>query len=74
MVDSGADLTAALDPTQMRMAVAQAAAEAGKQLDPKVIEQAADDLIRAMLLVRLRPSDVRGHLAANLDPRRPVAS
>ena len=66
VVDSGADLTAALDPTQMRMAVAQAAEKAGKQLDPKAIEQAADDSIRAMLLVRLYR--VRGHLAANLDP------
>ena len=66
VVDSGADLTAALDPTQMRMAVAQAAEKAGKQLDPKAIEQAADDSIRAMLLIRLYR--VRGHLAANLDP------
>ncbi|MEC7535112.1 MAG: 2-oxoglutarate dehydrogenase E1 component [Pseudomonadota bacterium] len=66
VVDSGADLTAALDPTQMRMAVAQAAEKVGKQLDPKAIEQAADDSIRAMLLVRLYR--VRGHLAANLDP------
>ena len=66
VVDSGADLTAALDPTQMRMAVAQAAEKAGKQLDSKAIEQAADDSIRAMLLVRLYR--VRGHLAANLDP------
>ncbi|KWV96354.1 2-oxoglutarate dehydrogenase E1 component [Erythrobacter sp. AP23] len=66
VVDSGADLTAALDPTQMRVAIAQAAEKAGKALDPKAIEQAADDSIRAMLLVRLYR--VRGHLAANLDP------
>ena len=66
VVDSGADLTAALDPTQMRAVVADAAKKAGKQLDPKAIEQAADDSIRAMLLVRLYR--VRGHLAANLDP------
>ena len=66
VVDSGADLTAALDPTQMRLAVAQAAEKAGKTIDPKAIEQAADDSIRAMLLVRLYR--VRGHLAANLDP------
>ncbi|HAN88276.1 MAG TPA: 2-oxoglutarate dehydrogenase E1 component, partial [Erythrobacter sp.] len=66
VVDSGADLTAALDPTQMRAAVAQAAQKAGKTLDPKAIEQAADDSIRAMLLIRLYR--VRGHLAANLDP------
>ena len=66
VVDSGADLTAALDPTQMRAAVTQAAEKAGKATDPKAIEQAADDSIRAMLLVRLYR--VRGHLAANLDP------
>ncbi|MHA6333229.1 2-oxoglutarate dehydrogenase E1 component [Qipengyuania sp. CAU 1752] len=66
VVDSGADLTAALDPTQMQAAVAQASAKAGKPADPKAIEQAADDSIRAMLLVRLYR--VRGHLAANLDP------
>ena len=66
VVDSEADLTAALDPTQMRLAVAKAAEKTGKALDPKAIEQAADDSIRAMLLVRLYR--VRGHLAANLDP------
>ncbi len=66
VVDSEADLTAALDPTQMRMAVAQAAAKAGKATDPKAVEQAADDSIRAMMLVRLYR--VRGHLAADLDP------
>ena len=66
VVDSGADLTVALDPTQMKLAVAAAAQKAGKAADPKAIEQAADDSIRAMLLVRLYR--VRGHLAANLDP------
>ncbi|MFA6218196.1 MAG: 2-oxoglutarate dehydrogenase E1 component [Erythrobacter sp.] len=66
VVDSGADLTAALDPTQMRLVVAQAASQAGKPADPRAIEQAADDSIRAMLLIRL--FRVRGHLAARLDP------
>jgi 2-oxoglutarate dehydrogenase E1 component len=66
VVDSEADLTAALDPTQMRVAVAQAAEKAGKPTDPKALEKAADDSIRAMLLVRLYR--VRGHLAADLDP------
>ncbi len=66
VVDSGADLTAALDPTQMRVVVAQAAATAGKPTNSKAIEQAADDSIRAMMLVRLYR--VRGHLAADLDP------
>ncbi|WP_128892938.1 2-oxoglutarate dehydrogenase E1 component [Erythrobacter sp. HKB08] len=64
--DSDADLTQALDPTQMKLAVAAAAAKAGKPTDPKAIEEAAGDSIRAMLLVRLYR--VRGHLAANLDP------
>jgi 2-oxoglutarate dehydrogenase E1 component len=66
VVDSGADLTIALDPTQMKLAVEAAAKSAGKATDPQAIAQAADDSIRAMLLVRLYR--VRGHLAANLDP------
>ena len=66
VVDSEADLTAAMDPTQMRIAVAKAAEGAGKKLDEKALEQAADDSIRAMMLVRTYR--VRGHLAANLDP------
>ena len=66
VVDSDADLTAALDPTQMKLALAAAAEKAGKPVDAKAIQQAADDSIRAMLLVRLYR--VRGHLAANLDP------
>ncbi|GAA4040630.1 2-oxoglutarate dehydrogenase E1 component [Parerythrobacter jejuensis] len=66
VVDSGADLTAALDPTQMKLAVEAASKSAGKATDPKAIEDAAADSIRAMLLVRLYR--VRGHMAANLDP------
>ncbi len=66
VVDSDADLTRALDPTQMRAAVKAGAKKAGKSLDPAAIEEAAGDSIRAMLLVRLYR--VRGHLAANLDP------
>jgi len=66
VADAGADLTSALDPTMLKQAVAQAAAKAGKPTDPKAIEQAADDSIRAMLLVRLYR--VRGHMAADLDP------
>ena len=61
-----ADLTAALDPTQMKLAVEAAAKAAGKPSDPKAIEEAAADSIRAMLLIRLYR--VRGHMAANLDP------
>ncbi|WP_284125857.1 2-oxoglutarate dehydrogenase E1 component [Parerythrobacter aestuarii] len=66
VVDSDADLTAALDPTQMKLAVEAAAQKAGKATDPKAIERAAQDSISAMLLVRLYR--VRGHLAAKLDP------
>ncbi|MFZ9395700.1 MAG: 2-oxoglutarate dehydrogenase E1 component [Erythrobacter sp.] len=66
VADAGADLTAALDPTQLKAVVAEAAAKAGKPADPKAIEQAAADSIRAMMLVRTYR--VRGHLAANLDP------
>ncbi|ABC63692.1 2-oxoglutarate dehydrogenase E1 component [Erythrobacter litoralis] len=66
VADADADLTAALDPTQMKLAVEAAAKQAGKAADPKAIEEAAADSIRAMLLIRLYR--VRGHMAANLDP------
>ncbi|GMM92975.1 2-oxoglutarate dehydrogenase E1 component [Qipengyuania sp. MTN3-11] len=66
VVDSGDDLTQALDPTQMKLAVAQAAKQAGKPTDAKSVEAAAEDSISAMLLIRLYR--VRGHLAADLDP------
>ncbi len=66
LADSGADLTAAMDPTEMRLAVKQAAKDAGKPLDPKAIEKAAKLSISAMTLVRLYR--VRGHMAADLDP------
>ncbi|MCV0382053.1 MAG: 2-oxoglutarate dehydrogenase E1 component [Erythrobacter sp.] len=66
VVESGEDLVQALDPTQMRVAVAQAAKSAGKQLDEKALEKASDDSNRAMMLVRT--FRVRGHLAADLDP------
>ena len=60
------DLTAALDPTQMQVAIKAAAAKAGAALDPRAIEEAAADSIRAMMLVRTYR--VRGHLGADLDP------
>jgi 2-oxoglutarate dehydrogenase E1 component len=64
------DLTQALDPTQMAVAIKQAAAKAsapvGAPADPAAIERAARDSIRAMLLIRTYR--VRGHLIANLDP------
>ena len=60
------ELTQGLDPIAMKLAVKAAAEKAGKPADPKAIEQAADDAIRAMLLIRT--FRVRGHLAADLDP------
>jgi len=64
--DAEGDLTQALDPTAMKLAVKEAAKKSGKQIDQSSLEQAANDSIRAMLLVRLYR--VRGHLAADLDP------
>src|SRR6187551_1816141 len=65
-LDAGGDLTQAMDPTAMKLAVAQASAKAGKPVDDGAIERAAGDSIRAMMLVRTYR--VRGHLAADLDP------
>src|SRR3546814_4230874 len=62
------DLTAALDPQQMQVAVKAAAAKAGAALPAAEVERAADDSIRAMMLIRTYR--VRGHLAATLDPLR----
>ncbi|MEP7130368.1 MAG: 2-oxoglutarate dehydrogenase E1 component [Sphingomicrobium sp.] len=58
-----------LDPTQatiekVRQAVAERASAAGASSDE--IRRAAEDSIRAMMLIRTYR--VRGHLAANLDP------
>jgi 2-oxoglutarate dehydrogenase E1 component len=60
------DLTGALDPTQMAVAVKAAAKAAGKPSSEADVTAAAGDSIRAMMLVRTYR--VRGHLAANLDP------
>jgi 2-oxoglutarate dehydrogenase E1 component len=60
------ELTQALDPTAMKLAVKAAAEAAGKPTDEGAIERAAGDSIRAMMLVRTYR--VRGHLAADLDP------
>ncbi|MXP09850.1 2-oxoglutarate dehydrogenase E1 component [Pseudoblastomonas halimionae] len=64
--ESEDDLTQALDPTAMQIAVKEALEKAGKPADSKSVEAAASDALRAMLLVRLYR--VRGHLAADLDP------
>jgi len=60
------ELTQALDPTAMKLAVRKAAEGAGMKIDESAIEQAAGDSIRAMMLIRT--FRVRGHLAAELDP------
>ncbi len=80
-VADGGELTDALDPTRMLLAVKQAAQKAGKALgrsgpdqvepgqaaiDQEALVRAADDAIRAILLIRTYR--VRGHLAADLDP------
>ena len=64
--DAGADLTTAMDPTQMRVVIERAAKAEGKPSDPKAVEKAASLSIAAMTLVRLYR--VRGHLSADLDP------
>ncbi|KKW91126.1 MULTISPECIES: 2-oxoglutarate dehydrogenase E1 component [Sphingobium] len=60
------DLTGALDPTQMQVAVKAAAKAVGKAVSDADAVSAADDAIRAQMLIRTYR--VRGHLAANLDP------
>jgi 2-oxoglutarate dehydrogenase E1 component len=60
------DLTGAMDPTQMQVAVKAAAKSAGKSVSDADAVGAADDAIRAQMLIRTYR--VRGHLAANLDP------
>ncbi|HEY6815824.1 MAG TPA: thiamine pyrophosphate-dependent enzyme, partial [Croceibacterium sp.] len=64
--DGGGDLTDALDPTAMKLAIEQASAKAGRRVDDGALERAAAESIRAMMLVRTYR--VRGHLAADLDP------
>jgi 2-oxoglutarate dehydrogenase E1 component len=63
------ELNVGLDPTQATIEkVKQAAAEkaAATSSDPQAIRRAAEDSIRAMMLIRTYR--VRGHLAADLDP------
>jgi 2-oxoglutarate dehydrogenase E1 component len=63
------ELNIGLDPTQATIEkFRQAAAEqaAATTSDPRAIQRAADDSIRAMMLIRTYR--VRGHLAADLDP------
>jgi 2-oxoglutarate dehydrogenase E1 component len=69
-LDAIDDLTQALDPTQMQMAIAQAAGKPGSGVplgaSAADVAAAADKSIRAMMLIRTYR--VRGHLGANLDP------
>ena len=60
------DLTGALDPTQMQVAIKAAAKSVGKVAGEAEVAEAAEDAIRAQMLIRTYR--VRGHLAANLDP------
>jgi 2-oxoglutarate dehydrogenase E1 component len=63
------ELNLGLDPTQATIEkFRQAAADkaAATTADPQAIRRAADDSIRAMMLIRTYR--VRGHLAARLDP------
>ncbi len=60
------DRTAALDPTQMEVVLARATTKKVAATSDTDITHAADDSIRAMMLIRTYR--VRGHLAANLDP------
>jgi 2-oxoglutarate dehydrogenase E1 component len=65
-LDATDDLTAALDPTQMQVAIKAAAARGGAPIAEADLARAASDSVRAMMLIRTYR--VRGHLAANLDP------
>src|SRR5918996_1591882 len=63
------ELNLGLDPTEATLdKVAKAASDraAATTSDPAAIRRAAEDSIRAMMLIRTYR--VRGHLAANLDP------
>jgi 2-oxoglutarate dehydrogenase E1 component len=65
------ELNLGLDPTQatiekVKAAVAERAGQTSS--DPEAIRRAAEDSIRAMMLIRTYR--VRGHLAADLDPLR----
>src|SRR5215210_5557869 len=63
------ELNLGLDPTQAvieKLAAASRAQAEAAGADPDAVRRAADDSIRAMMLIRTYR--VRGHLAARLDP------
>ena len=68
VTDAGAgdELTRALDPMALKLEIAKAAKKDAVKIDGAALEQAAQDAIRAMMLIRTYR--VRGHLAADLDP------
>lgn len=60
------ELTRALDPTTLREGIKAAAKKAGTPVTDASVEEAANDTLRATMLIRTYR--VRGHLAADLDP------
>ena len=60
------DLTQALDPTTLKLAIKASAKKTGTPISDASIEEAAADTIRVVMLIRTYR--VRGHLAADLDP------
>src|SRR6188472_1170086 len=65
------DINLGLDPTQatigaFKKAATETAAAAAPAADADAVRRAAEDSIRAMMLIRTYR--VRGHLAAKLDP------
>ena len=68
VTDAGAgdELTRALDPMALKLEIAKATPKNAPKLDEAALEQAAQDALRAMLLIRTYR--VRGHLTADLDP------
>jgi len=60
------DLTQALDPMALKVAIAASTSKSGITVSAERVETAAADSIRAMMLIRTYR--VRGHLAADLDP------
>ncbi|MBA3526089.1 MAG: 2-oxoglutarate dehydrogenase E1 component, partial [Sphingomonas sp.] len=60
------EVNAGLDPTDAVIGKAAADKAAAAGADPEAVRRAAEDSIRAMMLIRTYR--VRGHLAAKLDP------
>ena len=65
-IDNADELISALDPTKMGVEIKAAAEKSGKSMSDAEVADAAENSIRAMMLIRTYR--VRGHLGANLDP------